>query len=82
MFKVKVKQAAQARRVKTYYQLAARLSNCTEEISVRGCRMMARRLWLNEGIPTLATLDLVCEALGCELCELVVRIPAKKKKAR
>jgi hypothetical protein len=78
MFKVRIKEAARAKGVKNYYQLGVRLA-------LQGRRepkfeMMAKRLWEGGHEPTLTTLGLVCDALDCELSDLVVRVNGKRKK--
>lgn len=65
MIEVTVRQAAMRRGVKTYYQLARLLGDSQD--------VRAMRLWDGSALPTLATLDKVCDALGCDLAELVKR---------
>lgn len=67
-----MRQAAVRRGVKTYYQLARLLG---DDQDVR-----ASRLWQGTALPTLATLDKVCDALNCELTDLVRRVPKKAHK--
>lgn len=76
MFKTRIKDAAKARGVKTYYQLGQLLDTAnTGEVKFV---MLARRLWNASNVPTLPTLAAVCDALDCELSDLVVRVSAKK----
>lgn len=74
MIRVTVREAAERRGVRTYYQLARLLG---DDQDVR-----AKRLWEGEALPTLPTLDKVCDALGCELAELVTRVPPKTHRQR
>lgn len=62
MIKVKIKQAAMRRGYKNAYQFG-------QSIGVK--RMVASRLWKNEQLPKLQTLDRICNAWGCGLDELI-----------
>ncbi len=79
MIKVTVKEAAKANGVKNYYQLGLMLAPSGEREAK--FEMMAKRLWSGAHVPTLPTLDLVCEALGCELKDVVTRVPKRNGKA-
>lgn len=69
MFKVRIKEAARAKGIKNYYQLGRLLDvDKTGEIKYEA---LARRLWNGDHVPTLPTLAAVCEALECELSDLV-----------
>jgi len=72
MIRVTIKQAAKRRGVKTYYQLARLLG---DDQDVR-----AMRLWEGNTLPTLPTLDKVCDALGCNLDDVISRIPNRTHK--
>lgn len=67
-----VKRAAKARGVKTYYQLARLLGDDSD--------MRAKRLWDGDSLPTLPTLDKVCDALGCDLQDVISRTPNRAHK--
>ena len=76
MFKATIKAAAKAKGVKNYYQLGVLLApNGEREAKFE---MMAKRLWSGAHVPTLPTLALVCDALGCELSDVLVRVAPKK----
>lgn len=74
MIKVTVREAAEGRGIKSAAELARLLGYES--------RTIAGRLWNPERgeLPRLETLDRVAEALGCDLSELVTRVPDKKGK--
>lgn len=78
MFKARIKEAAKARGVKNYYQLGQLLD--TKDTGAIKFEMLARRLWNGSNVPTLPTLAAVCDALDCELSDLVVRVNGKRRK--
>ena len=78
MFKVKIREAAKKAGVKNFYQLGLKLD--TEHTGDIKFEVLARRLWNAENVPTLPTLAAVCDALGCELSDLIERV--KKKPAK
>lgn len=80
MFKVRIKEAAKKKGVKNYYQLGLKLdTGNTGEIKYEA---LARRLWKGDNVPTLPTLDAVCDALDCDLSDLVVRVKNGHKRKR
>lgn len=80
MFKVRIKQAAKKAGVKNYYQLGLKLDfNKTGDIKYEA---LARRLWKGDNVPTLPTLDAICDALDCDFSDLVVRVKNGHKKKR
>lgn len=72
MIRVTVRQAARARGIKTYYQLARLLGDNQD--------VRAMRLWDGKSLPTLSTLDKVCDALGCNLEDVISRTPNRAHK--
>lgn len=78
MFKARIKEAAKARGVKNYYQLGRLLD--TKDTGEIKFEMLARRLWNGSNVPTLPTLAAVCDVLGCELSDLLVRVNGKKSR--
>lgn len=74
MIQVTVKKAALKRGVKTYYQLARLLGDDQD--------MRAKRLWDGQSIPTLSTLDKVCDALDCNLLDVISRTPNRRNGGR
>lgn len=80
MFTIRIKEAARVKGIKNYYQLGRLLdTKKTGEIKYEA---LARRLWNGDHVPTLPTLAAVCDALGCELSDLVKRVNGKKKPER
>jgi DNA-binding Xre family transcriptional regulator len=78
MFKARIKEVALAKGVKNYYQLGQLLD--TKKTGDIKFEVMARRLWKGDHVPTLPTLAAVCDALDCELSDLIVRNGRKKKR--
>lgn len=78
MFKVRIKEVAQANGCKNWYQLGQLLD--TKKTGEIRFEALARRLWKGQHVPTLPTLAAVCDALECELSDLVVRMNGKKKR--
>lgn len=78
MFKARIKEAAKAKGVRNYYQLGRMLD--TENTGAIKFEALARRLWNGANVPTLRTLAAVCDALDCELSDLIVRNGKRKKK--
>lgn len=75
MIKITVKKAALERGIKTPYQLSRAMGQKGQTI--------ASKLWNwkpgCEYSPPLQTLDLVAEALNCDLGDLVTRVPEKRR---
>lgn len=69
MIEVRIQQAARRRGLNNSHQLS---------LSIGVSRMVGSRLWEGKQEPKLSTLDKICEAWGCELSELIVRVPDKK----
>lgn len=70
MIKVTVRKAAEAAGVEKAYQLQT-LLDCSPSL--------ARNLWLGKQLPELKTLDRVCDALDCELGDLIIWTPNTKR---
>lgn len=70
MVKLTIREAAEARGIENAYQLQ-------KAMDVKPG--MAARLWKAETeMVALKTLDRLCDALDCELTDLLVRVPNKK----
>ena len=63
MIKVMIKEAAKRRGLKNAYQFG-------QSIGVK--RMVASRIWNNDQLPKLKTLDRICNAWGCGIEDLIV----------
>jgi DNA-binding Xre family transcriptional regulator len=71
MVRLKIREAAEARGITTAYQLQ-------KAMGVQPG--MAARLWKGElEMIALKTLDRLCDAIGCELSDLLVRQSDKRK---
>lgn len=70
MIKVTVKEAALARDVANPKQLAD-IMKCAPTI--------IWKIWTGVHDPKLPMLDRICEALGCELSDLIVRVPKRHR---
>lgn len=71
MVRLTIKEAARTRGIRNAYQLQKAMNIHPG---------MAARLWKGEmEMVALKTLDHLCDALGCGLSDLLVRIPNKKK---
>lgn len=81
MFRLTAKEAAKARGIKNYAELGREMTpeGATDAEKSRYA-MIAMRLWRGKSMPTLPTLGLVCDALDCELSDLIVRNGKRKKK--
>ncbi len=74
MVTLRIREAAEERGITTAYQLQKAM-----EVQPG----MAARLWRGElKMIGLDTLDRLCDAIGCELCDLLVRMPEKKAAKR
>jgi DNA-binding Xre family transcriptional regulator len=71
MIRLTVREAAEKRGIKTPAELAAAMGHKS--------RTIAGRLWNGEEV-RLLSLDQAAEALGCELGELVTRVPNGRTK--
>ena len=69
MIEVRLKEAAQARGVENSKQLAD-LMNCAPTI--------IWKIWTGVHDPKLPMLDRICEALDCDLSDLIVRKPRRR----
>ncbi|HST51847.1 MAG TPA: helix-turn-helix transcriptional regulator [Pyrinomonadaceae bacterium] len=71
---LRIKEAAEARGITTAYQLQKRMNVPPGT---------AARLWRGEmRMIGLDTIDALCEAIGCEPADLIVRIQVKKTNGR
>lgn len=71
MVKLRIREVAEQKGLKTAYQLQ-------KAMNVQPTT--AARLWKAKmGKIALTTIDALCEVLECEPCDLIVRVPAKKK---
>lgn len=82
VIKVTIKKAARKRGIKSWYQLAQRLSRVQGKKPEPRHQELAIRLWDGDAEPKLESLDLVAETLECDLSELLVRVPNKRSKSR
>ena len=74
MIKLQIKQTAQRHGITNAYQLQKAMGIQPG---------MAARLWKGDmKMVALSTLDALCETLGCELDELIVRVVKKKSGQR
>ncbi|OLE54578.1 MAG: hypothetical protein AUG51_07795 [Acidobacteria bacterium 13_1_20CM_3_53_8] len=74
MVKLTIREAAEARGITNAYQLQ-------KAMDVKPG--MAARLWKGETeMIALKTLDRLCEALGCELTDLLVRVSNRRARHR
>ncbi len=74
MVTLRIREAAEERGITTAYQLQ-------KAMDVQPG--MAARLWRGElKMIGLDTLDRLCDAIGCELCDLLVRAPEMKAAKR
>jgi len=74
MVTLRIREAAEARGITTAYQLQKAMGLQPG---------MAARLWRGEmKMIGLDTLDRLCDAIGCELDDLLVRVPEKKTAKR
>jgi DNA-binding Xre family transcriptional regulator len=74
MMRLTIREAAEAKGISTAYQLQKALNVPPGT---------AARLWRGEmRMIALSTLDALCEALGCELSELITREVGQKKKRK
>ena len=72
MIQVRIKEAARARGVENPKQLA----------DVMGCApTIIWKIWTGVHSPKLPMLDRICEALNCELSDLIVRKPGRRRTA-
>ena len=71
---LRIKEAAEARGITTAYQLQKRM-NVPPGTAARLWRGSMRMIGLD-------TIDSLCEALGCEPADLIVRVPEKRKGGR
>src|SRR5688500_13911857 len=69
MIQVAIQRAAKRRGLMNSHQLSK---------SIGVSRMVGSRLWEGKQEPRLSTLDKICEAWGCDLDELIQRVPDKK----
>jgi putative transcriptional regulator len=70
MVKLTIKEACEARGITNAYQLQ-------KAMSVQPS--IAARLWRDgQKMVALETLDRICDALNCELSDLIKRVPEKK----
>jgi DNA-binding Xre family transcriptional regulator len=71
---LRIREAAEARGIKTAYQLQKRMNVPPGT---------AARLWRGDmRMVGLDTIDALCEAIGCEPADLIVRVVEKKKDSR
>lgn len=81
MVELRIKEAAQLKGVKNYYQLGLRLD--TKNTGDIKFEVLAKRLWGNrKANPTFNTLKAICVALDCDFGDLVVRVNGKKRKGK
>jgi DNA-binding Xre family transcriptional regulator len=74
MIKLKIKETAEARGIRTAYQLQKAMNIPPG---------MAARLWRGDmKMIGLETIDGLCEALKCEPADLIVRVQGKKANGR
>ena len=74
MVTLRIREAAEERGITTAYQLQKAM-----EVQPG----MAARLWRGDmKMVGLDTLDRLCDAIGCELGDLLVRVPEKKTAKR
>jgi DNA-binding Xre family transcriptional regulator len=73
MVELKVREAAEARGIATAYQLQKRMNVPPGT---------AARLWRGEmRMIGLDTVDALCEAIGCEPADLIVRVATNQKRS-
>jgi DNA-binding Xre family transcriptional regulator len=72
MIQVRLKEAAQARGIENSKQLADRM-DCAPTI--------IWKIWTGKFDPKLPMLDRLCEALDCDLSELIVRKPNHRQRS-
>jgi DNA-binding Xre family transcriptional regulator len=74
MVELRIREAAEARGITTAYQLQKRMSVPPGT---------AARLWRGDmRMIGLDTIDALCEAIGCEPADLIVRVNEEKKSPR
>lgn len=79
VIKVMVRKAARKRGIKTWYRLAQKLAKVDGKKPLPRYQELAKRLWREDSQPLLESIDSVAEVLNCELSELLVRVPNKRK---
>lgn len=74
MVELRIREAAEARGITTAYQLQKRMNVPPGT---------AARLWRGDmRMIGLDTIDALCEAIGCEPADLIVRVTDRKKATR
>ena len=69
MIRITITEAAQKRGVANPKQLADKMGVAHAPVW---------KIWTGAGVPTLPTLDKVCDALNCNLLDLVSRTPNRR----
>jgi DNA-binding Xre family transcriptional regulator len=74
MVELRIREAAEARGITTAYQLQKKMNVPPGT---------AARLWRGEmKMIGLDTIEALCEAIGCEPCDLIMRVTDSKKTSR